>query len=148
MLSIVLHLYCFLKRKNNQGNALDMPHAVQYDEIDNIHITNGNIHDLTINTQEPVNSINSPVFDGMAIELSSFEKMSSSDSSVQCLSISTVNEDGYEHPYQTVDPGNIEMHPYSIVCSHLYENTIVFPKKNTTKNSCKRDPWLIIYKQR
>lgn len=147
MLSIVLHLHCFLKRKNNQGNALDLPHAVQYDEIDNIHITSGNIHHLSINMQEPVNSISSSGFEGMAIELSSSDKMSSSDSSVQRLSISPVNDDGYEHPYQTVDLGNIEMHPYSIVCSHLYENTIVFPKKNTIKNSNKRDPWLIIYKQ-
>lgn len=58
-----------------------------------------------------------------------------------------MNDDGYENSYQTVVPGNIEIHPYSIVCSQLYENTIVFPKKILIIHSNKREPWLIIYKQ-
>lgn len=149
LLSIILHVYVFLKRKNKLGIASNIPLDVQYDEIGNIKITSANVHDLPDNVQEPTSTIDLSDLEGMADQLSSFEKISSSvsssNSSVQSLSM--INEDGYENPYQTVDPENIEIHPYSIVCSNLYENTIVFPKKIQIKHSNKRDPWLIIYKQ-
>ncbi|VDI19404.1 Hypothetical predicted protein [Mytilus galloprovincialis] len=129
--------------------ASDIPLDVQYDEIGNIEINRDNIQNLRDNVQEPASNIDLSGLEGMVDQLSSFENISSSysssDNSVQRLSM--MNDDGYENPYQTVDPENIETHPYSIVCSHLYENTIVFPKKILIKHSKERDPWLIIYKQ-
>lgn len=141
--------YFFLKRKIKSGTASDIPLDVQYDEIGNIEINRDNIQNLRDNVQEPASNIDLSGLEGMVDQLSSFENInssySSSDNSVQRLSM--MNDYGYENPYQTVDPENIEIHPYSIVCSYLYENTIVFPKKILIKHSKERDPWLIIYKQ-
>lgn len=76
-------------------------------------------------------------------------------SPVQSISNKLPNEDGYENPYQIIDPGNIEMHLYSIVTSQMYQNTIIFPREITADKSKKafqidkeRSPWLVIYKNK
>lgn len=144
-----MYIYFFLKRRKKLGIVEDIPLDFRYDEIGNFEIPSTNIQDLRENVQEPANIIDLSGLEGRAYQISSFEKNSSSVSSSDSLvqSLSMINEDGYENPYQTIDPENIEIHPYSIVCSQLYENTIVFPKKILIKHSNERDPWLIIYKQ-
>lgn len=109
LFSICSHIYCILKRKKKSEIDLDVPLGVQYDEIGNINIASANIPDIPDNAQESVFSIDSPFFEGTN------NSVSSADSSVQSLLITLLNEDGYEHSYQMLDPGNIEIHPYSTV---------------------------------
>ncbi|CAC5383631.1 unnamed protein product [Mytilus coruscus] len=132
LFSIFLNINCFLKRKKNSGIISNIQHEVQYDEIGNISFTSANDQFVPNNAQELVTSLDSPVFEGDN-NFSSLEKSSSSDSSVHSLSISLLNEDGYENPYQTIEPGNVEMHPYSTIWSNLYQNTTVFPNNKMNK---------------
>ncbi|CAC5378823.1 CNTN1 [Mytilus coruscus] len=144
--SICWNIYCFLRRKKNSGIDTNIPLEVQYDEIGNVNFTSANIQVLRNNTQESVSSVDLPALEEINNTLS-LEKSSSSDSSVQSQSISLLSGDGYEHPYQTVDPENIGMHPYSTVWSNLYQNTAVFPNQIMNKYAKERDPWVIIYKK-
>lgn len=84
---------------------------------------------------------------------SSFQKATSSESSVRSLWNLLLNENDYENPYQTVDHENSEINPYRIITSDRYQNTTVFQKdiqtnniEHATQNDKERDPWVIIYK--
>ncbi|CAC5383246.1 unnamed protein product [Mytilus coruscus] len=145
--SICWNIYCFLRRKKKSGIDTNIPLEVQYDEIGNINFTSANIQVLQNNTQESVSNVDLPGLEGINNTFSSLEKSNSSDSSVQSQSISLLSEDGYEHPYQTIHPGNIVMHLYSTVWSNLYQNTTVFPNQKMNKYAKERDPWVIIYKK-
>lgn len=123
----------------------------QYDEIgitvDNI----ANIQVPRVNAQESVPIVVRSASLRTISDKSSFEKGSSTDSSVQSLSNTQLNEDGYEHPYQMIDPERFEAHMYNTIRSNAYQNTIIFHEirannsEKAIQNDNKRDPWLIIY---
>ncbi|XP_071148147.1 titin-like [Mytilus edulis] len=140
-ISLCWNIYCFFKRKKKSGIHTIVPLEVQYDEIGDISFTSGHIQGLQNNAQESISSVNLPSLEGTRNIISSSEKSSSEHSQ----SISLLNEDGYEHPYQTIDLGSIEIHPYSAIWSNLYQNTTVFPNRITTNYEQKHNPWLIIY---
>ncbi|CAC5393285.1 unnamed protein product [Mytilus coruscus] len=146
-ISLFWNIYCFLKRKKNSGIHTIVPLEVQYDEIGDINFTSANIQVLQNNARESISSVNLQGLERTSNICSSLDKSSSSDSSEHSQSISLLNEDGYEHPYQTIDLGNIEMHPYTTVWSNLYQNTTIFPNQIMTNYDKERNPWLIIYKK-
>ncbi|CAC5380205.1 unnamed protein product [Mytilus coruscus] len=153
--SICLHIFCLLKRKANLVLVSEIPLEVHYSEVGTLNYNSASIQTLTNNAQETVTVTS---FDGPAVErtnshVSALKLGSSSSDSVQSLSISLLNDDGYENPYQMIDPDDIEIYPYSIVWSNLYQNTTIFPKeiksnaKALTPSDKERVPWLIIYKK-
>ncbi|CAG2195685.1 unnamed protein product [Mytilus edulis] len=93
-----------------------VPLEVQYDEIGNINFMSR----LQNNARESISSVNLPSLERTSNIISSSEKSSSSNSSEHIQSISLLYEDGYEHPYQTIDLESIELHPYSTICFVLY----------------------------
>lgn len=74
MISIILHIYFFLKRRKNLGIVADIPLDFRYDEIGNFEIPSTNIQDLRENVQEPANIIDLSGLEGRAYQISSFEK--------------------------------------------------------------------------
>lgn len=146
-ISLFWNIYCFFKRKKKSRIHTIVPLEVQYDEIGDIHFTSGNILGLQDNARESISSVNLQSLEGTSNIIPSSEKSSSSNSSEHSQSIALLNEDGYEHPYQTIDLGRIEIHPYSAIWSNLYQNTTVFPNQSTTNYEQKHNPWLIIYKK-
>ncbi|CAC5383258.1 unnamed protein product [Mytilus coruscus] len=152
ILSICLNIHFLLRRKKNSGTVLEIPPEGQYYEIGPINDSSVRIQGEINNVQEAVIRVDRSASQSTNSITSSFQNKGSSESSVQSLSNKLPNEDGYENPYQTIDPENIEMHPYSIVTTQMYQNTLIFPKEITTKNAKKaiqnnkdRSPWLIIY---
>ncbi|CAC5393277.1 unnamed protein product [Mytilus coruscus] len=146
-ISIFWNVYCFLKRTKNSGIHTIIPLEVQYDEIGDINFTSTNMQVLQNNSQESISSVNLPSLERTSNITSSLEKSSSSDSSEHSQSMSLLNEDGYEHPYQAIGLGNIEMHPYTTIWSNLYQNTTIFPNQIITNYDKEQNPWLIIYKK-
>lgn len=144
-ISLFWNMFCFFKRKKKSGINTLVPLEVQYDEIGDINFTSGNIQGLQNNARESISSMNLPSLEGTSNIITSSEKSSSSNSSEHSQSMSLLNEDGYEHPYQTIDLGSIEIHPYSAIWSNVYQNTTVFPNQITTYFEQKHHPWLIIY---
>lgn len=141
-----------MKRKKNSGIVSEIPLEIHYDEIGTIHDNSASIQVLSNNAQGTVSSPESHAFERVNSHVSDFEQEISSESSLQSLSNSLLNEDGYEHSYETINPENIEIHPYNTVWYNIYENTIICPKEVTTRNKGQaiqidneRDPWLIIY---
>lgn len=80
----------------------------------------------------------------------------SEESSLESLTGITQSGDGYENPYQSINHENIEMHPYSIIASNNYQNTIIFPtsvgKKNIKRSNIagetSKSPWLVIHNKK
>ncbi|CAG2222610.1 unnamed protein product [Mytilus edulis] len=152
ILSICLNIYCLVKRKRNSGIVSEIPLEIHYDEIGTIHDNSASIQVLSNNAQGTVSSPESHAFERVNSHVSDFEQEISSETSLQGLSNSLLNEDGYEHSYETINPENIEIHPYSTVWYNIYENTKICPKEMTIKNKGQaiqidneRGPWLIIY---
>lgn len=136
-----------MKCKKNSVNGLEIPPEGHYYEIETINDTSASIQGVPNNVQEPETCVD-------ILLLHSTDSLVSSESSVLSLSNKLHNENGYENPYQTIDFENIEMHPYSIVTSQMYQNTIIFQKEITEKNikqaiqkNKERGPWLRIYKK-
>lgn len=126
----------------------------QYDEIGSTIDESANIQVQTVNVRESVPIVVRSASIRTTSDKSSFEKGSSTDSSVQSLSNSQLNEDIYEHPYQMIDHERCEAHMYNTIMSNAYQNTIIFPteiRANKAEHAIqthnKRDPWLIIYKR-
>lgn len=152
--SICLNVYCLVKRKRNSGMVSEIPLEVHYDEIGTINYTAGNTQVFSNIAQEAATNIGRHAFERINDNVSSLDQEGSSDSSIQSVSILLLNEDEYEHPYQMMNPGNIEKHPYSTIWSNKYQNTTIFSKDLRTKNAeqaiqnkSERSPWLIIYKK-
>lgn len=155
ILSICFNIYIFLRRKNNSEIILESPPEGQYYEIGPINDSSASIQDDIHSVPEAITSVERSVSQSTNSAISTFEKESSLESSLQSISNKLPNEDGYENPYQIIDPGNIEMHLYSIVTSQMYQNTIIFPREITAGKSKKafhndkeRSPWLVIYKNK
>lgn len=132
----------------------EIPLEVQYDEIGIIHGNSAGFQALSNSVQEAETSVDGPAVEETYPHSTSLEQNDSSDNSVQSLSTSLLSGNGYENPYQSIDPADIEMHPYSTVWSYLYQNTIIFPKLISSRNPNpfipndeKRNPWLVIYKK-
>lgn len=141
-----------MKRKRNSRIVSEIPLEIHYDEIGTIHNNSASIQVSSNNGQEAVRSPERHAFERVNSHVSDLEQEISSENSLQSLSNSLLNEDGYEHSYDSINPENIEIHPYNTVWYNNYENTIICPKEITTKNEGqaiqivnKRDPWLIIY---
>ncbi|CAC5380188.1 unnamed protein product [Mytilus coruscus] len=154
ILSICLNIYCLLERKRRSRMVPEIPLEVQYDEIGIINDNSANIQALSNSVQEAETIVDGPAVEETYPHLTSLEHNDSSDNSVQSLSMSLLSGDKYENPYQSIDPADIEMHPYSTVGSYLYQNTIIFPKQISSRNPNpfirndeKRNPWLVIYKK-
>ncbi|VDI58039.1 Hypothetical predicted protein [Mytilus galloprovincialis] len=153
ILSICLNIYCLLKRKRLSRMVPEIPLEVQYDEIGIIHGNSAGIQALSNSVQEAETSVDGPTVEETYPHSTSLEQHDSSDNSVQSLSTSLLLGDGYENPYQLIDPADIEIHTYSTVGSYLYQNTIIFPRQRSSRNPNpfipneeKRVPWLVIYK--
>ncbi|VDI51396.1 Hypothetical predicted protein [Mytilus galloprovincialis] len=152
ILSICLNIYCLVKRKKSSGIVSETPLEIHYDEIGTIHDNSESIQVLSNNAQGAVSIPERHAFERINSHVSDFEQEISSETSLQSLSNSLLNEDGYEHSYETINPENIEIHPYSTVWYNIYENTKICPKEITIKNKGQaiqidneRGPWLIIY---
>lgn len=147
-------MYCLLERKRFSRLVPEIPLEVQYDEIGIIHGNSAGIQVLSNSVLEAETSIDRPAIEETYPNSTSLEQNDSSDNSVQSLSTSLLSGDGYENPYQSIDPADIEIHLYSTVGSYLYQNTIIFPKQISSRNPSsfipndeKRNPWLVIYEK-
>lgn len=133
----------------------EIPIEMQYDEIGNINDNQASILALSNSVQEAETSVDGPSVEETDSHSTPLEHNGSSDNSVQSLSTSLLSGDGYEHHYQSIiDLADIEIHPYSTVESYLYQNTIIFPRRRSSRNPNpfiqneeKRVPWLVIYKK-
>lgn len=141
-----------MKRKKNSGIVSETPLEIHYDEIGTIHDNSASIQVLSNNAQGAVSIPERHAFERVNSHVSDFEQEISSETSLQGFSNSLLNEDGYEHSYETINPENIEIHPYSTVWYNIYENTKICPKEMKIKNKGQaiqieneRGPWLIIY---
>lgn len=145
LLSICLNIYCLLKPKGTSQMVSEVPLEDQYDEIEEINGNSEVLHvSLYIADEEEIN-VSGQVLERSNRYVTSVEQEASSVSSVQSLSISGLNDDGYENPYQLIYPDNIEMHPYSTVWSTRYQN-IIFPPDIRINSD--KGPWLFIYKKK
>ncbi|XP_063411438.1 hemicentin-1-like [Mytilus trossulus] len=154
IISICLNIYCLLKRKSLSRMVPEIPHEMQYDEIGNINDNQASILALSNSVHQAVTSVDGPYVEEADSHLTPLEHNDSSDNSVQSLSTSLLCWDGYEHPYQSIDPADIEIHPYRTIGSYLYQNTTIFPRRRSSRNPNpfipneeKRVPWLVIYKK-
>ncbi|CAC5383252.1 unnamed protein product [Mytilus coruscus] len=121
MVSILcLIIYCWLKRR---GSSPKVPLESQYDDIGTVNYNSALVRAVSDNAQEAETCVDGPAVEKVSHHLSSIELSTSSDDSVHNLSVSLLSGDGYEHPYQTIDPENIELHPYSTSESNVYQNT-------------------------
>ncbi|VDI19405.1 Hypothetical predicted protein [Mytilus galloprovincialis] len=151
-LSMCLNIHCLLTRKINS----EYPQESQYYDIqpiNDITINSASIQGMRNYLQETETNVYRLSSEGIESIASSFQKATSSESSVRSLSNLLLNENEYENPYQTIDHENIEMNPYSIITSDRYQNTTIFQKDIRThtiehpiQNDKEKDPWLIIYK--
>ncbi|CAC5383250.1 unnamed protein product [Mytilus coruscus] len=132
--SFCVNIYCLLTRQQKSGIVLEIPLEEQHYEIGPINDNNANIQGIPNHLQETVTSVDRPASQSANSNASSFQNVSSSGSSVPSLSNLLLNEDGYENPYQMIDHENIEMHPYSIITSNMYQNTTIFHKNMRTNN--------------
>ncbi|XP_076088493.1 uncharacterized protein LOC143058903 isoform X2 [Mytilus galloprovincialis] len=152
ILSMCLNMHCLLTRKTNSEN----PQESQYYDIqpiNDININSASIQGVQNYLQETESSVYILSEQGTDSITSSFQKATSSKSSVRSLSNLLLNENDYENPYQTIDHENSEINPYRIITSDRYQNTTVFQKdiqtnniEHATQNDKERDPWVIIYK--
>lgn len=102
-----------------------------YDEIETIDYNNVVFEPSTEVTQE--NNI-MPGVSGESDIRQGVESESSEENSSERLTDVSQSDDGYENPYQSINPENIDTHPYSGVVSNLYQNSIIFPATAETKN--------------
>ncbi|CAC5393254.1 unnamed protein product [Mytilus coruscus] len=129
------HIYCCLKRaKTCSSNNLQITQEDNYDEVDTLNYNNV-IFDHIANDADNDNV--SSIIESNDIVLRD-DVVSSDDSS----SIKQ-SGDGYENPYQAINPCDIDMHHYSSIFSCSYQNTIIFPpclSTNSLKylNTCNR----------
>lgn len=153
ILSMCANIYCLLTRKKKSENISENSQESQYYEIQPINdnnMDNASIRGIRNYLPETVTNVyrlSSQVTDSIT---SSFQKTTSTESSVRSLSNLLLYENEYENPYQTINHENSEMNPYSIITSDMYQNTTVFLKDIRTNNIehyKERDPWLIIYKK-
>lgn len=152
ILSMCLNMHCLLTRKTNSENPQESPY---YDiqPINDNNINSASIHGMQNYLQETESSVYILSSQGTDSITSSFQKATSSESSVRSLSNFLLNENDYENPYQTIDHENSEINPYSIITSDRYQNTTIFQNdmrgnniEHAIQNEQERDPWLIIYK--
>lgn len=138
ILSTRLNIHFLLRRKKKSETVLEIPHEQaegQYYEIEPIDDSSASVQGDINSAQESVTTFGRSASQGTNSSMSSFQNKSSSESPVQSISNNLPNEGGYENPYQTINPENIEMHPYSIVTSQMYQNTIIFPKETSARKS-------------
>ncbi|CAC5355920.1 unnamed protein product [Mytilus coruscus] len=148
--SIASNIYCYLKRRSRINVMLETYQEDHYDEIGTINYNNV-VFEQTADVTRENNDI-SRVTGYSDIPLS-VESESSKESSLERLTGFSQSSDGYENPYQSINPENNEMHTYSNLVSNIYQNTIIFPASAGTKNTkvsniaeeTSRTPWLIIY---
>lgn len=155
IISICLNIFCLLKRKRSSRMVPEIQLEVQYNEIGFSNNNHASFLSLSNSVQEVETSVYGAAVEETYPQSTSLKQNDSTDNSVQSLSTSLLSGDGYEHPYQSIDPADIEIHPYSTVESYLYQNTIVFPRQRSSRNPNpfipneeKRVPWLVIYKKR
>lgn len=118
ILIVSLATFCLLKRKASSRLASEIAPRVQYDEIGTISFNSASIQIPTTNEQEVVTDDDGQVVEINTSQVLSLEHENSSDGSVQSISMSVLNGDDYEHPYQMINTENIEIHAYSTVCSN------------------------------
>ncbi|CAC5378825.1 NCAM [Mytilus coruscus] len=143
------HLFCSLKRGKTMSEILHINPDSNYDEVEALNYNNA-IFDHPANDAD-INGDNvSSIIDNNQIMLRA-DIVSSDDSSSFKQS-----GDGYENPYQSINPCDNDMHHYSNIVSYNYQNTIIWPtclSANTPKYlKIARDgvtnPWLVIYKRK
>lgn len=127
--SICFNVYCILKPKRNSAIVPAFPAEVQYYEIESIHDNSASTQEVRNNVQEAISRVDRPASQRTNSTISSFENTSSSQSYVQSLSNTLLNEGVYESPYRVIDSENVETHLYSILRSNMYQNTIIFPNE-------------------
>ncbi|CAC5355919.1 unnamed protein product [Mytilus coruscus] len=123
-----------------------------YDEIGTISYKHIVCEPTTNVTQENYNHMSIIAVDNDILRV---ESESSEESSLERLTGFSLSGDGYENPYQSINPENIEMHPYSSIVSNIYQDTIIFPtitgleniKDSNIAEETSKNPWLIIYKK-
>ncbi|XP_071126627.1 uncharacterized protein [Mytilus edulis] len=145
--SIGSNIYCYMKGKTRVNVMLETYPEEHYDQIGTINYNNVAFEPRTDVTQE--NNDTSRI-DGDSDILLRVESESSKESSLERLTGISQSSDGYENPYQSINPGNIEIHLYSNLDSNIYQNTIIFPMSAETKHTkvseeTSKTPWLIIY---
>ncbi|CAC5383255.1 DCC [Mytilus coruscus] len=129
ILSICFNIYILLKRKRIVGMVPEILLEGQYDEIGSTVKNSASNQVPSINAQETVTNVDRPASQRTNSDIASFAKWSSTDSSVESLSNTLLNEDGYEHPYQMIDPEHFEAHLYSTRRSNMYQTQSFFQKK-------------------
>lgn len=144
------HIYCYLKReKTCRSNINQITPGDNYDEVEHLNYNNvifDNVHNDANMNNDNVSSI----IENNDIILRADVNSSDDSSSIK------LSGDGYEHPYQTINLSDIEMHHYTSIVSCNYQNTIIFPPSLTADNvdylNTATDnlinPWLVIYKRK
>ncbi|CAG2249571.1 CD56 [Mytilus edulis] len=148
--SIVSNTYCYLKRNTRVNVMLETYPAEHYDEIGTINYNN-----VVFETPTDVPQENDRIHrvDSGSDLLLRIDTESSEESVMQRLADFSQCGDGYEHPYHSINPESIEMHPYCSIGSNMYKNTIIFPTTVGTKKTLdstiamktSKTPWLIIH---
>ncbi|CAC5383227.1 unnamed protein product [Mytilus coruscus] len=144
------HIYCCLKRaKTCSSNIHQITPEDNYDEVETLNYNNV-MFDHVPNDVDMNNDNVSSIIDNNDIMLRA-DVVSSDDSSSFKQS-----GDGYENPYQAINPCDIEMHHYSSIVSCNYQNTIIFPLSELAETPNHLNiamdglinPWLVIYKRK
>ncbi|CAC5393281.1 unnamed protein product [Mytilus coruscus] len=120
-----------------------------YDEIGTLNYNNA-IFDHIANDTEMNNDNVSNIIESNDIILRANVASSDNSSSIK------QSDDGYENPYQAINPCDIDMHHYSSIVSCNYQNTIICPPSLSTNTSkylniamdSLKSPWLVIYKRK
>ncbi|VDI24677.1 Hypothetical predicted protein [Mytilus galloprovincialis] len=147
--SICSNIYCYIKGTKRVNVMLQTYPEEHYDEIGTMNYNNVVFEPTTDVTQEN-NDISRVAGDIDTDILLRVESDSSKESSSEKLTGFSQSSDGYENPYQSINPENIEIHPYSSLDSNIYQNTIIFPVSAKTKHTniseeTNKTHWLIIY---
>lgn len=148
--SIASNIYCYLKRKTRVNVMLETPLEEHYDEIGTINYNNMVFEPTTDITQASNIMLRDNEDSDILLRV---EPESSKESSLERLTGFSQSGDGYENPYHSINPENIEMHPYNCIGSNMYQNTMIFSVRAGMKNitdsiiaeETSRNHWLIIY---
>lgn len=143
------HIFCYIRRGKTMSEILHLNPDDNYDEVETLNYNNVMFDHVSNNTNINNDNVSSIIESNDIILRADVESSDDSSSIKQ-------SGDGYENPYQAINPCDIDMHHYSNIVSSNYQNTIIFPhslSKNTSKYlnisvDSLINHWLVIYKRK
>ncbi|CAC5393251.1 unnamed protein product [Mytilus coruscus] len=117
--------FCWVKRAKKLNAVLQTSQEHNYDEIRTLNYNNDIFDQISNVAEVNIESVSSIIESNDIIPRADIVSSDDSSSTKQL-------GDGYENPYQAINPCDIEMHHYSSIINDNYQNTMIFSSESAT----------------